>query len=426
MLDRLAHTWATKSFDTRGPHDDLLRLLAGTAKALIDVTQRHEQQQLNVEAKLDQISKLLPNIEQLQQEARHVVESAKRIDFLWASQGLATLELSEAHCPADAVDAACTPTANERLDLAVRTLQQSQANQQLLHRGAAAVTEATSASALVLRLDAVQDVIDGVFGVTKKLEAQVTKLCGDCERAERFALALEKRVTVNAEMLDHVSLRATESAATLQKSVDDVRRHQRGVDGELATVQSAVSGARAAAEEAATKVLQVKDQIPSAATVRAMINREVAKTHQPHPATLALYGLLDVDVSAAQQAKSTSDAVRLMHRSAPFRPLLAGLQRLRDEVADLAQKAAPIPRPKLGLELRDHDGGCLVERCCDGSVAAAADVRQGDVVVAVDGHAIFNRQDFQAAMSAARVNRSPDVTLELARGAARHRVRLPC
>jgi len=83
--------------------------------------------------------------------------------------------------------------------------------------------------------------------------------------------------------------------------------------------------------------------------------------------------------------------------------------RVRRAYIGIAGSARPLP-PKAARSI-GRDRGVEVAEVVDGSPAAAADVRRGDIVVAVDGAAVGDVADLQRAMTADHIGRDMAVTV---------------
>jgi hypothetical protein len=452
-LERLVHIWSTHSFDTRGPHDEVLSLLVSSVKLVLQATASQERRLKNVETMTAELSTVGATVARCNEAVQTLTEAKSRVDFLWASQGLSSLQIhpaaeksSKRFHVADAlpnrdvvphssqwrpaVEQALAPSAHppadSRLDAASEALRRSIENQHMLTRtGVESGTDPNWHAVLNERLTAIEDVVDGVFGVARQLGTQVTKMTAELDSVQRYLATVDSRISINSDTVSKATQRCDEQC---KKVLDTMEKMKPKLDDAMnATVKNSesVRAASSDLQRLAVDVAGVKGALPSAQSLSAMLEKakgaqDAAKEHGAALAELktqlcvatdeisALFTVLDVSradaVALAKRGNggtTREQGLQLIHRALPFKTIITGLQRLQRAPEAVEAAAGKGSGPRLGFRLRDEAAPrrCIVDDVEPDSLAAAAGVRAGDVVVAAGDSAVRSRDEFRIALS---------------------------
>ena len=323
-------------FDTRGPHEPVLRHLLPCVNALLQHGLAQERRIQQLEQALAFATGVDAKVDRATAAGEEMKEAVRRVSFLWAAQGLGDFPLDDFESGANALQHGTgTPTAaagkpadqsfglggvsaaqasqqraargpteptlknpaaaslpgNQQFDAARSALQQSLETQRLLltreQRG-----PATPASDAHQRLQSVEGVVDGVLGLCRQLHSQVAKMADAQARYERFSLSLEARVNVASATLQRVTEEDAVARDSASRAVDLCVRRCEALANSVSEHRRTVEEVGTRCDAAAKLAAEVRSTMPDFNTVKAVAAREAhlqaaRNSHVRHGANLA-------------------------------------------------------------------------------------------------------------------------------------------
>lgn len=289
------------------------------------------------------------------------------------------------------------------------------------------------------RLALVERAAEGLYRTSCKAQTELSRLSEAALRVDQQQQALEHRLTIHGDLLtklgeatatadnriantvEQTKARVTElesATGDLRNTLQTTIRHTQATTAELATLREtrlSHTDAKGLIARGVTAGIQpVVDELQALRTILDIPKEDVQRVAATAIATLVapvtqamaaatVPGKLPL-VSHQPQV-DPQDCLRVCHAALPFKTVLAAVQRVNENVKQLReQQQSMIARarptqPLLGLELADSVDGVTVARVFPSLPAAAAGLKQGDIIVAVQGTTVRSRDDFSAAFS---------------------------
>lgn len=443
QLERLRSVYDGSVFDTSGPNADVLKLLLTTCKTLLSHAIEHTQKVHGIESQQKFLHSIEEKVNTAAGAAAAMSESVRRVNFLWAAQGLSDFALNESHIHSNAgsvVERAASDTATADV------LRKSYETMALADERVKSFSSRAENSELAERISTVEKVVEGVHGVCCKVQAESIRLS---ELTSNLALefqALEQRFAVNVESLRHVEEISGENVKLIGKHIDGFSRKLTELSDNVGTLQRHQETLIQRHESLESTARALQSEKATTSDIKAAVASSLATTTKPiNSAVENLYKLLDIppaeaqrvcggpgdhpsvmaadDTNAASAAEAAKQRLRLVHSGVPFRSVLSAIrflgdsvQATHDKVEVLTVAARSTQRPLIGLELADVGDSVAVTRVFEDMAAKHAGVKDGDVVIAAHGRKLHCREDFQTALEAALLEKAASMALLVDRG----------
>ena len=347
-LERYHQVFQRNIFDVSSSSEDVIKLILNCTKALVEACLGHQSELTRISQHLQVVSMFEKRVKEIDRVTNLINETVKRVNFLWASQGLGDLSITP-NSLRPTRDKGATPQAAEIrtfLEDAARTpppqssapapqavtsseppkkveegapqdaaaaavLHSSEATRVLVEQQLQYSREAHQTAAFDDRLRAVED-CSGVFhrGFCK-LETDIQKLALATDDTNHTLRSLEHRFSINVKLLDDLKEGELSTTTQRRKDVDALKNRVVEMQREMATIHSQTEQMVERTVAHDKEIASLQQHKTAANDVRSIVAKELAEGPVVVQCTRdvsTLYTLFDINRNDAAATVSRCEA----------------------------------------------------------------------------------------------------------------------